>query len=75
MKYSGGNHWENAMGGLSFVPGEYAVYKNGICYRLSLRMSTQNSAGFSDATPPPTPEPGDLDYTILLKIISTFSVP
>lgn len=72
MYYRGGNHWENAMGGLSFVPGEYAVARNGLCYRLSMKMTIRNNAGASGGTPVPTPGRADMDFEVLLNIISTF---
>lgn len=74
MYFSGGTHWENAMGGLSYVPGEYAAYRNGICYRLSLKMGLRNDAAATGAVPLPTPNRADMDFGILLNIISTFRV-
>ena len=75
MYFYGGNHWENAMGGLSYFPGEYAAYNNGICYRLTLRMGIRNDAAVTGAVPLPTPSRADLDFSVLLNIISTLRIP
>jgi hypothetical protein len=66
LKYYGGKYWETGSDGGRFLLGNYASYKNGVCYTIQLRMTA-----LADSAAAPTPSREDMDSEVLLNIIST----
>jgi hypothetical protein len=66
LKYYGGKYWETGSDGGRFLLGNYASYKNGVCYTIQLRMTA-----LADSAAAPTLSREDMDSEVLLNIIST----
>lgn len=66
LKYYGGKYWETGSDGGRFLMGNYAIYKDGFCYTIQLKMISP-----ADSTSMPAPSRADMDSEVLLNIIST----
>lgn len=74
VRYRGGKYLEHAAAGQSFIIGNYAAYDNGFCYDILTRVALRDDSSFTGNTPLPAPSREDMDFSLLLYIVSTLRV-
>jgi len=74
MRYRGGKAWEPPADGQSYLMGNYAVDYNGICFDIQSSLGVRDDSPLTGGTPLPYLSRADMDFEILLNIVSMFRV-